>query len=513
MSMLQIGVLINDSIVNDWENEIIVSLIKEKKINITIIKNHEFRKESRNIKSIFKNKFVAYLFKIQFKIEKRISENISEVKDYIKNVNIQENDSNDVFFDLIINLSYDRSNVLQKSKYGVLELFYNNAQINYGNKIGLKEIVHRLPSIELELLHYSKSNLKGKLVDKAFYTYHWSAQRNNTNVFKILAPFIIKNINAIKEYKIKSVIINKDNYLQIGFLCLLKYIVFFYSKIISNLYKKICFRFLDLKIEYWTLSFGQKINFKAELKNITTIDLPKNEFWADPFLYKKDDELYVFFEKYVNKIGRGIISCGKYKEGKVVDVLDILNLGYHLSYPNVFEEDGVTYMIPEISEKKCLEIYKCTSFPDKWELFSSSFNGEFVVDTVYFKDENGIKWLFLSKSKEVINDNCSELYIYQIDSLEMINIIPHKQNPVLVNSEFARNGGGIFMFDKKIVRPSQDNTFGVYGRKINFNEIIKLDIESYEEKNIKEYSKPFENMKRIHHFHKLGEDFVFDSYY
>jgi hypothetical protein len=46
------------------------------------------------------------------------------------------------------------------------------------------------------------------------------------------------------------------------------------------------------------------------------------------------------------------------------------------------------FLIPESYQNKRLEVYRCTNFPDKWELFSTAFDREEVVDTTYFQDEN-----------------------------------------------------------------------------------------------------------------------------
>ena len=78
-------------------------------------------------------------------------------------------------------------------------------------------------------------------------------------------------------------------------------------------------------------------------------------------------------------------------------------------------------MIPEANQNSRLEIYKCVSFPNKWELYSSAFQGEQIVDCNFYKDNMNQNWLFLNKRTKD-SDDCSDLYIYHIDSLELNTI-------------------------------------------------------------------------------------------
>ena len=201
------------------------------------------------------------------------------------------------------------------------------------------------------------------------------------------------------------------------------------------------------------------------------VKLPKNEFWADPFLFKYQKEVYVFFENYSYKTKLGKISCGRIDNNKIVEVQDVLDLEYHLSFPFIFQESGDIYMMPETSQNKRLEIYKCVEFPTKWELFKTAFEGEIIKDAFFFDDKLSQKWLFLNKSSGPNTEVNSELFVYKVDSIQLNSIQPHKQNPVLIDARIARNGGSIFNLNGNIYRPSQNNTFGIYGRALNINKI------------------------------------------
>lgn len=241
------------------------------------------------------------------------------------------------------------------------------------------------------------------------------------------------------------------------------------------------------------------------MQSLKPIKLPKDEFWADPFLFPYKGEAYVFFEIYSYKTKLGKISCGRIQNNEIVEVQDILDFDYHLSYPFIFEEDDSIFMIPETSDNNQVEIYKCESFPNKWSLYTTAFEGEKIVDTSYYKDENGQQWLFLNKAFE---DHSSNLYIYKIDTLKLNKIEAHKKNPVIIDTRLARNAGKIFNLENKKIRHSQNNSIGVYGYGLNLNVIKKLTIDDYiEEKIVSIEPDSHKGIKATHNL-SLLDDFI-----
>jgi hypothetical protein len=162
----------------------------------------------------------------------------------------------------------------------------------------------------------------------------------------------------------------------------------------------------------------------------------------------------VFFENYSYKTKKGKISVGAVVRGgkdkySIVDVQDVLDFDYHLSYPQIIKEDGALFLMPETYQNKRLEVYRCIQFPEKWELYAAAFEGEEVVDTTYFQDENGERWLFMNKGWT----HEAELYIYKIDSLKLENITPHEGNPVLIDCRKARTAGPYSNMKTSITAP------------------------------------------------------------
>ena len=284
----------------------------------------------------------------------------------------------------------------------------------------------------------------------------------------------------------------------------------------------------------WTLMFGQRpageaINggqgegsggpFSLASDNLAPDNLAKliearpnsNELWGDPFLFEKDGRTYVFFENYNYAVGVANISVGELVGDEFVFLGDVLNTGYHLSYPFIFEEQGEIYMMPESYNSSRLEVWKCASFPFEWRLHATAFEGQHTVDSILFRDEDQW-WLFTNMSDEPYQDLCSELYLFAVDGPDLRHIEPHALNPVVIDTRYARNGGRVFRSGGQLYRSSQNNSHGVYGYGVNLMRIDRLDLQNYSETPVRQISPDFKpGLVGCHHMDFLGDRFVIDA--
>ena len=291
-----------------------------------------------------------------------------------------------------------------------------------------------------------------------------------------------------------------------------KYIFHFYYNLTKKITEKFNSKCLGFRYNCWTIFIGEGHIFTSTLSELNPVQLPKNEFWADPFIINYQRVNYVFFENYNYKTKKGKISCGKIKASSICEIKDVLDLDYHLSYPYIFEEQDEIYLMPETHENNRLEIYKCINFPNKWALYSTCFEGESVSDPFFYNDEQNQKWLFINKNSDSHSLIYYELYIYRVDSLKCNNIEPHLQNPVLIDSRTARNGGAMFKHENELYRPSQASIDGIYGRGLNINKIEKLTIDEYCETKIATILPDFhKGLIAMHHLHQKDELFVIDA--
>lgn len=534
--MLKIGILIRDfESLENWELRIIEGIKNDPDLELTLLIMN--RSEKRDSKSI-KKSFGEYLFNKQIQIEKkRYLNNLQDVNkelilDFLNTIPIKElnekrndfprNDSQKIKkyrLDVILKLDCKIVSIEMSltAKHGVWFLSHSDLSLKRGGFPGFWEVLLKEPVVTVSLIQLSDQKGMGNIIDKAHYNLKPDSSVKTNNVIKESSvSFLIKNLKrlskeGIVQTKDKMNLSNFD--LALNIKPVLLYYFDFYGDYINRKTKSIL-ESSEKRNQQWTLFIGQGKFMDADLSKLNPVKVQNDEFWADPFLFQYQNEYFVFFEKYSYKTKKGIISCGKVKDNQLVDVIDVLEKDYHLSYPFIFKEDGEIFMMPETGENKRLEIYKCINFPNKWVLYSTAFEGEAVQDTTLYIDVQKQKWLFLNKVVAPNVDRTSELYIYKIDSLRLKKIEPHKQNPVLIDSRVARNGGGIFMYKGKTYRPSQSNTDGVYGKALNINQIKKMTIGEYKEKVIRKVEPNFKkNLLSIHHLHQIDKMFVFDAAY
>lgn len=240
------------------------------------------------------------------------------------------------------------------------------------------------------------------------------------------------------------------------------------------------------------------------------VPMPPNALWADPFLIAHEGAVYCFFEDYDPGVGRGHISVGRVTEAGLVDVKAALKLPHHMSYPFMFHHDGALLMMPEVHQSGRLEIWRCTEFPGAWELCSSALDGTPVADSVLF-ERDGTWWLFTHISHDSFGDFSSDLHVFRVDGPQLTGLVPHRLNPVVTDASTARGGGRIHNAAGRMLRVSQDNSGGSYGYGLNVMEIVRLDIDHYEERRMRHITPDFmPGLMGCHHFDALDGWCVMD---
>lgn len=403
---------------------------------------------------------------------------VSVRKEWIENINYSKVIHSDCA--ITINLCMVPANILKKifgKSIRIWDVCYHNYHIASLSHIGEHEQQHNYATIPISLIEDSK-----KVIEVAAYPIHFSAVRNYFRVVFSIYLLIIKAINANSknfcEYKKNS----DANY------CKAKYLISFYYNIALKIWRSLSNKLFGVYNEQWTIGLSNGSFLKEGISNLKVVPMPRNEFWADPFLYchKMTGRNYLFIERFPFKDKKGVLACGEIdKNLNVQNMHDILERDYHFSFPHLIEEDGQLYMMPECSANRRLEVFRCVEFPDKWELYSTSMEGENLADTVYYRDKNGDSWIFTAQSDTSVDLHCTLMNIYKVDSLEFKEVVPHRMNPIILNARFSRNGGRIYEENGKVYRVAQDNTHGRYGYGISVREITKLSIDEYEEKEVR----------------------------
>jgi len=227
---------------------------------------------------------------------------------------------------------------------------------------------------------------------------------------------------------------------------------------------------------------------------------PKEVFQADPFILYKDGKHYVFYEELKFEDYHGYLAVAELdtKQGKLINAKTILKLDYHLSYPQVFEENGIFYMIPESAENRTVDLFECTSFPYQWEKKQTLLDDIQAVDSTLLRTHN-TTYLFTSEKVTGANFD-DELCIYKSQNLLTQPFTKVYQQPVISDVSNARMAGKFMQKNNEIYRIAQD-CGKRYGYRANINKIIQIE-NGYKEEKVETINPG----KSVLGFHTYNED-------
>lgn len=204
-----------------------------------------------------------------------------------------------------------------------------------------------------------------------------------------------------------------------------------------------------------------------------------NRFYcADPFLFRHQGVNWLFYET-LDKRGKGVLGCFKEVDGELVNQGVVLSEGVHLSYPQVFEENGRIWMIPESADyinkyvNGSVSLYEATDFPRGWVRRATLIDKPFADSTLYRKGGH----YYLSCHRTIPSRGAE---LWQSDALEG----PWTCHPESENTNqsirLRRCGGSFLHADGRLYRVSQDCN-GDYGKRLFRVPIAVLTPFSYRE--------------------------------
>lgn len=226
----------------------------------------------------------------------------------------------------------------------------------------------------------------------------------------------------------------------------------------------------------------QHLIYKRDIKGLWK---PKPVLYqADPFLFVKDETLYLFYELQ-HWDDPGVIAMVKTHDLNTwTEPVVILRQPFHLSFPYVFEENGQVFMVPESQESDAIHLFHAdndnlTSFSKVRTLLHQKREEgiHYNLNDSHIYKKDGIYFLFTSYQKDWMY--YQELYM--TDDLLHGEFIKHPCSPICVSNEFGRNGGSLIDYDGRLLRVTQD-CHADYGDNVSLMEITKLDEIDYEER-------------------------------
>ncbi len=251
------------------------------------------------------------------------------------------------------------------------------------------------------------------------------------------------------------------------------------------------FRRAGLRPSSWSLFLGDGDPLSASFNELTELPQPRFESRADPFLFAHDGATWLFWEVFSHRDGLGRIGVGRLDrveggaaEARLVEEREI-DLGPgHLSYPYAFAHEGQVYMIPETGDRRRLEIWRATRFPDRWQRHATALEGLEATDSTLLRYE-GVWWLFTNLGSGGFEDRGHELHIFRADSPDLKRLEPHVGNPVAIGARDARNGGRPFLRNGALYRPVQMACHGTYGYGLRLMYVEALSLTSWRETEVR----------------------------
>ena len=204
-------------------------------------------------------------------------------------------------------------------------------------------------------------------------------------------------------------------------------------------------------------------------------DVPA-EFVADPFLVRRGDTWYMFFEIMNVSTGKGDIGLAVSDDALHWQYCGVvLSESFHLSYPLVFSWQGDHFMIPETLDLNGVCVYRASKFPDVWEREGCILDGSFADPTIFRFAEQW--WLFACPRPD-FHDTLS---LFSSRDL-MGPWRPHAKNPLISSdSRKARPGGRVIEHKGRLFRFTQVCQ-PFYGTAVRAFEIETLNTQEYREK-------------------------------
>lgn len=210
------------------------------------------------------------------------------------------------------------------------------------------------------------------------------------------------------------------------------------------------------------------------LKASDVNDLPA-DYIADPFIIASNGNYYMFFEVLNANTGLGEIGlaiskdCINWSFDRIV-----LKSDSHFAYPHVFLWDGYFYMIPDTYQNNVVRLYFAKNFPYEWEICMNLMEGLPYKDSTIFR-YNDVWWLFTTHDSQ-------NLQLYYSKELLSNKWVEHPRSPIQT-ARYARPGGRVLVYNRKVFRFSQD-PFPKYGSRVIAFEVKALTTRDYYEEKL-----------------------------
>jgi hypothetical protein len=384
-----------------------------------------------------------------------------------------------------------RGGILNVCEFGIISFHHGNNDVNRGGPPGFWEVFNHEPSTGfviqrlLDEVDGGDVLMSGSIPTKPTYA------QNLAQIYKKSNIFMYRFLENLGKTRILPQILRKSPYAyQLYTMPSLHDIALYQIKTFIIMTRYLFNRpaawdrsTISGKYYRWGVGYQFAENWQSSvLWRSNIIANPPHRFLADPFVFRRGDLDVCFVEDYDFRTKRAKISVFKISGNKYEELGSALDEPFHLSYPFIFTVDNELYMCPETVAIREIRLYKCTEFPLRWSFHKTLINDVSAVDTniFFFKDR---WWLLTTIDSSEIGELCSELHVFYSDAFDSDAWTPHPKNPVVFDSERARNGG--FFYDgERLLRVFQRQGFDLYGESMGIAQIKDLGVETYREEAV-----------------------------
>jgi hypothetical protein len=218
---------------------------------------------------------------------------------------------------------------------------------------------------------------------------------------------------------------------------------------------------------------------------------PRFGYLADPFIWSKDNGIWVFAEEFCCAEDRGKLVVleldGELAVKRKADVQAVgawAEFDCHVSFPFVFEDRGSFYMIPETSQRRSLDLYRCDAWPDHWRLARRLLLDVDAADTMAIRHHD--RWYIFTSVRS--DDAGRHLAIYSCVDIAADPLVPHPINDKSLDlgapHGSGRNAGLFDVAADGTLRRFVQKSASHYGQGGEFRRIVRLNEETFEEEPI-----------------------------
>lgn len=395
-----------------------------------------------------------------------------------------------------------RGKILKSSKNGVISFHHGDNKLFRGGPAGFWETYNGINSSGFVIQQLTNKLDAGNIIFRGLFKtepYFLNNQynlrfRSNYYLKKIFEQYYKdRKFTFLKRYKVPDKIYKNPNFLQV---------IIYFLKI---LFRKL---FAMKKINNWNIAV-YKGNYKS-INHKMSICAPQSDkyFLADPFIYKHNNNYFIFAEKFIYSEDKGKIVVFKLEKNSLIELGTAIREKFHLSFPYIFKYKKKIYLIPDSSSNKDLRIYISEKFPLKWKLYKIVLKNVKATDTLIYKQNKN--WEIITNLNPNNTDDLnSELFLFKSANPIKKNWQEQKNNPLIVNFLKARNGG-IIIEKNKIYRVFQKHKFNDYGNSISLSKInSKNNNQKFEYDKIPNL-KFLRQINKCHHLNSNGKISTYD---